>query len=106
MSAKKYLSLLLLFVFLSPVVIQAAHILFVHHHHAVNRQKADRIQNFDKCSICSYEFVEFINNAKSAKYAHSVFCIFIYSDNKHDECIDTSVNLFSLRAPPLKLFLA
>ncbi len=105
MLVKKYLSILLMSVFLSPVIIQATHFLYIHHHHNESFEKTIFTQDFEKCLICSYEIVEFINSDDFIEITAPVFQSFFYCDLKADFKIVSSIKHFSLRAPPLNEFL-
>lgn len=55
---------LLVFIFISPVILKATHYFFVHHHavqHSGNN-KSPHLQELDKCSVCDFHFCLFTSD--------------------------------------------
>lgn len=103
-SYKKYLSLLLIIIFIGPIAIKATHRLFIHHEHSTisisDKQEINTSHNH--CPICAFEFVEFIDSdnqplLKNNEYLYAYYSVYI----QKEIALNTFYSI-SLRAPPVK----
>jgi len=100
---KKFITLSLLVVFISPLLIKATHFLYVHHEPRYI-SKSDQPEVYKKhktCSICAFKFVQFTANKKpQTTYKPLFFLVYkaTYSPNIY---LTKSSYSFNLRAPPV-----
>ena len=106
-SYKKVFSLLLVFVFFSPTLIKAAHILYTEHQHEFisNSNTIEINESHSDCPICKFEFTQLIASENYSEKAHHILvsnCAPLLNKN----VIKSSALLsFHLRAPPVISFL-
>lgn len=54
---------LLVFIFISPVILKATHYFFVHHHEVHSGgNKSQHLQELEKCSVCDFHFCLFTSD--------------------------------------------
>jgi len=100
---RKHLSTLLMIVFFSPLLIKAMHFLSIHHehHHIFHSDKSEVSKKHHKCPICTYEFVEIIDDENPQNIGKPEFFSDFYALYSHGACIILSLYSFYLRAPPV-----
>jgi len=100
---RKFLSLSLIVVFISPLLIIAAHFLYVHHepHHISKSDKPQVYEKHNECPICAFKFVEFIAHKKPQKTSKPELILVYYSTYLQNTYITESYYSFNLRAPPV-----
>ncbi len=101
-SYKKYLSLIMMVAFFSPILIKAFHYLYVHHDHQIHLESHQKqiTQLHKTCPICSFVFVEFINDNKVYKIVVPDFFSDLYTFIYKRIYIPYNLCSFHLRAPP------
>jgi len=102
-SYRKLLSIFLIILFISPLLIKWTHFLYVHHehHHISFSDKSEFKEKHEKCPICAFEFVEFINNKKLQNTGNPESFSVYHSAFIQNACITKSNYSFYLRAPPV-----
>ena len=90
-------------VFFSPLLIKATHFLYLHHeqHHAFYSKKSEVSKKHNKCPICTFEFVEFIDDENPQDIGKPEFFSDFYAFYSHGAYIILSFYSFYLRAPPV-----
>ena len=102
-SYRKHLSIFLITVFFSPILIKATHFLYVHHenHHISFSDKPEINEKHEKCQICSFDFVEFIDYENPQNTGKPEFFLDYYTSYSQSAHIFFSSYSFNLRAPPV-----
>ena len=96
---------LLLAVFISSLLIQPVHILFVHHELsevvcATEHELAVNTDHYKDCPICNFEFCTFIPQ-KQISVTHAIVVVCKEQTLRTVACLaNLSTHLFQLRAPP------
>ncbi len=88
--------------FFSPILIKAFHYLYVHHDHDIHLESHQKqiTQLHKTCPICSFEFVEFINDNKVHKIVVPEYISDLYTFIHQSVYISNDLYSFNLRAPP------
>ncbi len=99
---RKYISLAMLLVFFSPILIKTIHFLYVHHDHDTDHLSHQKhiTKQHKQCPICSFEFVEFINNNKVQIDTVPELILDLYTYTVQSVYIQNFFYSFNLRAPP------
>jgi hypothetical protein len=102
-SYKKHLSVILAIIFMVPILIKGTHFLYMHRgHHYVSVSDQPEIHKIHyKCPICSFVFVEFIDDKEAIFTDKPIVClVYFIADiqNRHNTRLPYS---FNLRAPPV-----
>ena len=82
------------------------HFLYVHHehhHYFTQSDKTDINEKHDKCPICTYEFVEFIDDENFQNIGNPEFFLDYYAFYKYNAYIILFFYSFHLRAPPANI---
>ncbi|TKG90748.1 hypothetical protein EYV94_23070 [Puteibacter caeruleilacunae] len=98
----KYTSLILILIFLSPSLIKVTHFLYVHHEHSdcCHADKSELSKKHKICSICAFDFVEFIQAEKSYFAGAPELLSVYYPIYRPGVTVRTVQYCIFLRAPP------
>ncbi len=99
---KKYLSIFLIFLFISPSVIRGLHHLFVHHEHQhiLLSSKNEIKEKHNSCPICTFNFIEFFTKDDFKKISKEESLSTYYLRATSNISIANLLYSFHLRAPP------
>ena len=89
-------------VFFSPILIKATHFLYIHHeHHITHSNKPEVSKEHHKCQVCTYKFVEFIDDENPQNIGKPEFFSDYFAFHSQSACIIPTLFSFYLRAPPV-----
>lgn len=90
-------------VFMMPIIIKTTHFLYVHHehHHSHSTHKPAICKTHEKCSICTFDYIEFINNIPPKYASKSEIILDYYIEYPHHTKKVVVQYSFQLRAPPI-----